>query len=347
MAQYDVKYNDKSQAFEILTQRGYRKVVPLADHVKLLNLDWEESAHTGSALSIAAFDSSGEAVLLSHVSSSALDAIGILDDKGDILGHNGTTHVAVPSGTNGYVFTVDSTATPGVAWKKVDHTAVDNIFWTGSGHSAAGPAFAGFNGSNEPSLVAYPLPINGGGTNAQTAQTAFNNLTPQTNVGDLIVYSSSNSAARLASGTHGQILTVDTGSTTGVSWKTSAAAGDHAGLSNLTWDASAHTGTANSAVIFDNAGTARTLSFPLPIVSGGTGQSTAIAGFNALSPMTNIGDMIVYSSSNSAVRIATGSQGQVLTVDSGSTTGVSWKTPSATGGGLTHPEIMSRICIGV
>lgn len=347
MAHYDVKYNDKSQAFEILTQRGYRKVVPLGDHVKLLNLEWEESAHTGSASSIAAFDAAGEAVLLSHTDSTALDAIGVLDDKGDVLGHDGSNHVAIPSGTDGYIFTVDSTATPGVAWKKVDHATVDNIFWTGSGHSAAGPAFAGFNGSNEPAILAYPLPIAAGGTNGQTAQTAFNNLTPQTNVGDLIVYSSSNSAVRLASGSHGQILTVDTGSTTGVSWKSSAAAGDHAGLSNLTWNASAHTGTANSAVIFDNAGAARTLAFPLPVLSGGTGQGTAIAGFNSLSPLTNIGDMIVYSSSNSAVRVATGSHGQVLTVDSGSTTGVSWKTPTAGGGGLTHPEVMSRICIGV
>ena len=62
---------------------------------------------------------------------------------------------------------------------------------------------------------------------------------------------------------------------------------------------------------------------------GGTGQTTASAGFNALSPITSTGDLIIGNGSNSATRLAIGSNGYVLTSNG---TTASWQ---ASTGGVT------------
>ena len=51
----------------------------------------------------------------------------------------------------------------------------------------------------------------------------------------------------------------------------------------------------------------------LPIASGGTGQTSASAAFNALSPVTTEGDLIVGNGANSATRLPIGSNGYILT----------------------------------
>lgn len=63
----------------------------------------------------------------------------------------------------------------------------------------------------------------------------------------------------------------------------------------------------------------------IPINKGGTGQTTASAGFNALSPVTSTGDLIVGNGTNSATRLGIGSTGQVLTVSGGT---AAWATSS-------------------
>lgn len=52
------------------------------------------------------------------------------------------------------------------------------------------------------------------------------------------------------------------------------------------------------------------------------------ATFNNLSPLTTKGDLLVYTSSS--VRLPVGVQGQVLTVNTGSSAGVAWQFPSTT-----------------
>lgn len=51
----------------------------------------------------------------------------------------------------------------------------------------------------------------------------------------------------------------------------------------------------------------------LAISNGGTGQTTASAAFNALSPITNTGDLIIGNGTNSATRLGIGTSGYVLT----------------------------------
>jgi hypothetical protein len=66
------------------------------------------------------------------------------------------------------------------------------------------------------------------------------------------------------------------------------------------------------------------------IAQGGTGQTAQAAGFNALSPITAVGDLIVGTGTNTAGKLAIGSTNQVLTVQGGTAT---WATPS----GATTP----------
>lgn len=62
---------------------------------------------------------------------------------------------------------------------------------------------------------------------------------------------------------------------------------------------------------------------PLPISSGGTGQTTKTAAFDALSPQTTKGDLVTFDGTN-AVRKASGTNGQFLTADSTQSDGLRW-----------------------
>jgi hypothetical protein len=68
-----------------------------------------------------------------------------------------------------------------------------------------------------------------------------------------------------------------------------------------------------------------TVSGTLAIANGGTGQTSASAAFNALSPITTAGDLILGNGSNSATRLAIGANGYVLTSNG---TTASWQASS-------------------
>ncbi len=70
----------------------------------------------------------------------------------------------------------------------------------------------------------------------------------------------------------------------------------------------------------------------LAIGNGGTGQASQTAAFDALSPTTAKGDLIVSNGSDN-IRVDVGSNGTVLTADSGTTSGVAWASAAA----ATHP----------
>jgi hypothetical protein len=69
----------------------------------------------------------------------------------------------------------------------------------------------------------------------------------------------------------------------------------------------------------------------LPIANGGTGQTTASAAFNALSPITSTGDLILGNGTNSATRLPIGSNNFVLTSNG---TTATWAAP--TGATITN-----------
>jgi hypothetical protein len=73
-----------------------------------------------------------------------------------------------------------------------------------------------------------------------------------------------------------------------------------------------------------------TVAGTLAIGSGGTGQTTAGAAFNALSPITTTGDLILGTGVNTASRLAIGANGYLLTSNG---TTASWQAAPA--GGVT------------
>ena len=79
--------------------------------------------------------------------------------------------------------------------------------------------------------------------------------------------------------------------------------------------------TTSGTLAFTYSGTA------LPILNGGTGQTTASAAFNALSPLTTAGDVLYGGTSGAGTRLAIGTAGQVLTVNAGATA-PQWSTPT-------------------
>ena len=70
----------------------------------------------------------------------------------------------------------------------------------------------------------------------------------------------------------------------------------------------------------------------LGISAGGTGQTTAAAGFNALSPITTTGDLIIGNGTNSATRLGIGANGYVLTSNG---TTASWQA-GGSGSSITN-----------
>jgi hypothetical protein len=82
----------------------------------------------------------------------------------------------------------------------------------------------------------------------------------------------------------------------------------------------------------NTTGTASNVTGVVAIANGGTGQTTAVAAFDALSPTTTKGDLIV-SDGTDNVRQAVGTDTYVLTADSTTATGIKWAASS--GAGLT------------
>jgi hypothetical protein len=77
----------------------------------------------------------------------------------------------------------------------------------------------------------------------------------------------------------------------------------------------------------------------MPIANGGTGQTTAVAAFDALAPTTTKGDLIVHNGTDN-VRLAVGpTNGHVLTVDSAEASGVKW---AASGGGKVAQVVVAK-----
>ncbi len=84
------------------------------------------------------------------------------------------------------------------------------------------------------------------------------------------------------------------------------------------------------------------LSAVVPIAKGGTGQSSATAGFNALSPLTSKGDLLTRDGTNN-IRLPAGSDGQVLSSDSSQSAGLKWITPNA--GTVTNVTAASPLSV--
>jgi hypothetical protein len=185
--------------------------------------------------------------------------------------------------------------------------------WNGGtiGTAYGGTGLTSFSAANyalystsSSTLTAGTLPVAAGGTNI----TGYA-------VGDLLFANTTTSLDRIPVGTNGYVLTSNG---TAPAWAAlpSTVASFQTSLSGLT------PSTATSGAV--------TLAGTLGISSGGTGQTTATAAFDALNPMTTVGDIIYEGTGPAAARLPIGSTSQVLTVVGGVP---AWATPSS--GGVT------------
>jgi len=78
----------------------------------------------------------------------------------------------------------------------------------------------------------------------------------------------------------------------------------------------------------NTTGTASNVTGTVAIANGGTGQTSQVAAFDALSPTTTKGDLIAYDGTDN-VRLPIGTDTFVLTADSTQATGMKWATGGA------------------
>jgi hypothetical protein len=87
-----------------------------------------------------------------------------------------------------------------------------------------------------------------------------------------------------------------------------------------------------SQVTGNIGGSAANVTGTVAIANGGTGQTTASAAFNALSPITTVGDLIIGNGTNSATRLGIGTNGYVLTSNG---TTATWAAAASGSGTVT------------
>jgi len=139
-------------------------------------------------------------------------------------------------------------------------------------------------------------------------------------------------------GNAGKFLTTDG---TDASWATVTSSGGTVTSVNVSGGT---TGLTTSGGPVTGSGTI-TLAGTLAIANGGTGQASQTAAFDALSPTTTKGDLIV-SNGTDNVRLAVGTNSYVLTADSTQASGIKWAAASGGGGGISSANIQEFTSVG-
>lgn len=192
------------------------------------------------------------------------------------------------------------------------------------------PASITSNTSGTAAGLSTTLAVGSGGTGQTSASAAFNALSPTTTLGDIAYANGAGTNTRLAGNTTTtKNFLVQTGNgavSAAPSWGTIVSgdlpatiaantSGSAASLSATLGVSTGGTGgTTFSAGILHASGASpftssavalgSEVSGQLPIGNGGTGQATAAAGFNALMPLTTLGDTLYASGANTAARLA-------------------------------------------
>ena len=213
----------------------------------------------------------------------AFDALAPTTTKGDLIAHNGTDNVRLGVGTNTFVLTADSAEVTGLKWAAPSGT---NNFSTIDCPSGTDPVADSATDTLQ-LLAGANITITGDST-ADSVTFAVTGL-PTVSFTTIDCPSGTDPVADTASDTL-QLL---------------------AG--------------ANISITGDNVADSVTFAFSgtLPIASGGTANTTAVAAFDALAPTTTKGDLIVHNGTDN-VRLGVGTLNDILIADPTTSTGVRW-----------------------
>lgn len=109
-----------------------------------------------------------------------------------------------------------------------------------------------------------------------------------------------------------------------------------------TGNGSGLTGITGSQITGNISGNSANVTGTVAVGNGGTGATTQTASFNALSPNTTKGDIIVHNGTNN-VRMAVGANNLTLTADSTAANGVSWQNAATVSGALVASNNLSDV----
>lgn len=143
--------------------------------------------------------------------------------------------------------------------------------------------------------------------------------------GDLIAATAADTVARLAVGTNGQVLSADSAEVTGLKWIAAAAGG--AVATDAIWDAKGDLAAATAA----DTATKLAVGTNNQVLTADSAQATGIKWATPSDDITKAlldakGDIIAATAADTPARLAVGTNGQVLTADSGEATGIKWGT---------------------
>jgi len=231
------------------------------------------------------------------------------------------------SGAQNGVYVLTAEGSPSTNWSMVRSTDMDTA---GSGANLVGPGdtFYVISGATEATtnwVLTTNLPITigttalnftqvGGPSGGYTFGTGLQLVGSVVSIANTTVTPASYTLASLTVNAQGQLTAASSASTTG-SGNVVLATSPSLTTPDLGTPSAINLSNATSVPMGQASGT-------LAIANGGTGQTTASAAFNALSPITTTGDLILGNGTNSATRLAIGANSYVLTSDG---TTASWQ----------------------
>ncbi len=200
---------------------------------------------------------------------------------------------------------------------------------------AANATIIGANVSTNALTLTAPLSIANGGSGQADKMDAFNAFSPLVLKGDLLVDNGSTSTA-LHVGSDGQVLVASSTVAAGVAWETVGGGGGGGGTVTSVNGSGGSTGLTFTGGPVTSTGVL-TLGGTLGITNGGTGRTTAIGAFNALSPLTTRGDVLYFDGTSNA-RLAAGTPGQFLETQGAGANPV-WATVGGGSGTVTSVTV--------
>jgi len=168
--------------------------------------------------------------------------------------------------------------------------------------------------------LAGTLALTNGGSGQTTAQAAINAFAGAVTSGSYL----------RGNGTNVVMNTIQVADVPTLNQNTTGTAANITATTNATLTTLSALSLPGSQVTGNISGNSANVTGTVAILNGGTGQTTAGAAFNALSPITTTGDLILGNGTNSATRLGIGANGYLL---SSNGTTASWQPAPA--GGVT------------